>query len=51
LNAQQNASSHIAFTSLVTVCWIEETASILIGFVTFFNSGNKEESASIKARE
>jgi hypothetical protein len=41
-NARENASSHIAFSSLITVCWIDETASNLIPFIAIFNLGNKK---------
>jgi hypothetical protein len=43
-NARENASSHIAFSSLVTACWVIETASNLVSFITVFNSGNKKVS-------
>jgi hypothetical protein len=45
-NARENASSRIAFSFLVTVCWIDEAASNL---VAIFNSGNRKKSAGAKS--
>jgi hypothetical protein len=41
-NARENASSRIAHTSLLTVCWIDETASTLVPFIAIFNLENKK---------
>jgi hypothetical protein len=45
-NARENASARIAFSSLVTVCWIDETASNLVPLIAIFNLGNKKKSQS-----
>jgi hypothetical protein len=42
---KQNTSSHIAFSSLVTVCWIDERASNLAPFIAIFNLRNRKKSA------
>jgi hypothetical protein len=42
LNAREKASSCIAFSSVVTVCWIDETASNLVPFIIIFNLGDKK---------
>jgi hypothetical protein len=36
-----NASSGVAFSSLVTVCWIDKTASNLVPSIAILNLGNK----------
>jgi hypothetical protein len=46
-NVQENASSHISFSSLITVCWIDETASNLVPFIAVFNLGNKKSQSAI----
>jgi hypothetical protein len=43
-NARLNASSHIAFSSFITVCWVDETALNLVPFMAIFNLGNKKVS-------
>jgi hypothetical protein len=35
--SQENASSHIALSYLVTVCWVNETALNFIPFITIYN--------------
>jgi hypothetical protein len=39
--------SRIAFSSLVTVCWIDETASNLVYFIAIFNLGNKRNQPAL----
>jgi hypothetical protein len=46
----ENASSRITFSSLFTVCWIDETAFNVVAFITIFYFGNKR-SASAKSGE
>jgi hypothetical protein len=46
-NARENASSRITFGFLVTVCWIDETASNLVPFVSVFNLGNKKSQPAL----
>jgi hypothetical protein len=50
LNALEHASSHIALCSVITVCWIYETASNHIPFIAVFNLGN-EKSVGAKPGE
>jgi hypothetical protein len=37
----------IAFSSLITVCWIDETASNLVPFIVIFNFGNKKDQQAL----
>jgi hypothetical protein len=46
-----NASSRIAFSSLIKVCCINETVSNLVPFNAIFNLGNKKELADAESVE
>jgi hypothetical protein len=46
-NAREKASSGIAFNSLVTVCWIDETVSNLVPLIAIFNLGNKKSQPAL----
>jgi hypothetical protein len=50
-NAQENAFSHIASSSPITVYWINGTASNLVLFIAIFNLENKKLSAGTKSGE
>jgi hypothetical protein len=42
IESQENDSSHIAFSSLVTVCWNDEAAANLVPFIAISDLGNKK---------
>jgi hypothetical protein len=47
LNARENASSRIAFSSLVAVSWIDETASKPVPFIEIFNLENRKSQQAL----